>query len=133
MNLVPIQEPEKVWPLCEPLIQKVLDRTDPFEDIDDIYKDLLSRDRQLWVVERDGEIQAAILTSIHEYRGKRYGTLTHAGGKNASEWFDIVNPIGEYFKREGCLTFTIIGRKGWLKYLPDWQTDKVILEKKLHG
>lgn len=132
VELIPITDPQSVWILAKPLIQKVIDRFGG-EDIELLYKDILAGDRQLWMVLKDGEVVASVLTMIQEYHGKRTGTLTHAGGQGADEWFHIVNPIGDYFKAEGCETFQIIGRKGWLKYLPEFKTDRIIMEKKING
>lgn len=132
IELVPIQEPWKVWDIAKPQIQKVLDKAEQ-DDIGLIYQELINGDRQLWMVLKDGEVKASVLTMIQEYHGKRFGYLTHAGGENAAEWFHIVNPIGDYFKAEGCTSFRIVGRKGWLKYLPEFRTEKVIMEKSLDG
>lgn len=132
IELVPIKEPEKVWLLAKPFIEKVIERN-TIENIDTIYSDLLENHRQLWMVLKDGEVVASVLTMINEYHGKRYGVLTHAGGREAKDWFHIVNPLGDYFKSEGCHFFQIIGRKGWLRYLPEFETDKIIMEKSLNG
>lgn len=132
VDLVPIS-PEDApfyWVLAKDNIQSVIDRFE-YEDIEDLYDDVLNAHRQLWLVFKDGEVVASVLTAIKEYHGKRYGVLTHAGGRGAEEWARIVNPIGEYFKSEGCQTFQIVGRRGWMKYLPDFKSEKVILEKKL--
>lgn len=132
ISFVPIQRPADVWPLVKEMIEPSLDEED-FETIEHIYDDLLNAHRQLWVVLSGGDILAAVLTTIQEYHGKRYGMITHAGGRNASDWFHIVNPIGEYFKKEGCVSFQIIGRKGWARYLKDFKANKIILEKTLDG
>lgn len=131
IELVPIKEPEKIWGLVKDNIEKVLLRFPDDGILEDIYKDLLSRDRQLWVVLKNGEVVASVLTLINEYHGKRYGVLTHAGGQGAEEWFHIVNPIGEFFKSEGCHKFIIHGRKGWAKFLTDFRSDKIIFERSL--
>lgn len=131
IELFPIQDPSKVWDIAKVHIEKVLERFPDDGDIDEIYKDLLSHDRQLWMVLKSGEVVASVLTMINEYHGKRYGVLTHAGGHGAEDWFHIVNPIGDYFKSEGCHKFIIHGRKGWAKFLTDFRSDKIIFERSL--
>jgi len=131
IELVPIKEPLKVWDLAKKHITLCLDRFKDDGNLEDIFKDLLSGDRQLWMVLKNGEAVASVLTMINEYHGKRYGVLTHAGGHDAQDWFHIVNPIGEYFKAEGCHKFIIHGRKGWAKFLTDFRSDKVIYERSL--
>lgn len=131
MILVPITDVSAVWELAKGNIEKVIDKFEDLESIEDIYADLLIGDRQLWMVLKDGDVVASVITMINEYRGKRWGILTHAGGHDAQDWFHIVNPIGEYFKAEGCQKFIIQGRKGWSKFLKDFRSDNVIYEKAL--
>lgn len=131
IDLVPVRDVEKFWPYARRNIEKVLARVDDDLTIEEIYDDLIARKRQLWMVFKKGEVVASVLTQIKEYRGKRVGILTHAGGHDAKDWFHIVNPIGEYFKAEGCQKFKIYGRQGWKKYLPEWRTDFLVYEKVL--
>lgn len=131
VDLVPILDIETFWPHADKNIAKVIHRMDDDVSIQEVYEDLINRKRQLWLVFKKGEVVASVLTLIKEYRGKRVGVLTHAGGVGARDWFHIVNPIGAYFKAEGCEKFKIYGRRGWKKYLPDWRTDIYVYERSL--
>lgn len=131
IDLVPILDIKTFWPIAKPHIEAVINRVDDETDIDEIYDELIAQKRQLWMVFKKGEVVASVLTRITICNGKRVGYLTHAGGQGANEWFDIVNPIGEFFKAEECEKFRIFGRKGWKKYLPDWRNDLIMFERKL--
>lgn len=131
IDLVPVLDVEKFWPFAKKNIERVIIRMDDDVTLDEIYEDLLDRKRQLWMVFKKGEVVASVLTQIKEYNGKRVGILTHAGGHAAKDWCHIVNPIGEYFKAEGCKKFKIYGRMGWKRFLPEWRTDIIVLEREL--
>ena len=124
---------EKVWPDVEPFVQRVLDRMDKDTTTEMIKADLLSQDRQLWIVRNNGEIQAVILTMITDYRGNKVGSITHAAGDDFRAWESSVDPIANFFKVMGCVTMAVIGRRGWKKYLEgrDFQEISTNFERKL--
>ncbi len=95
-------------------ISLALSNTDGETELTDIIKDIKNNDRQLWVVKRDNDYIAAIVTMIYTTQsGLKVGEITLAGGSEHDSWDHFPDGVGEWFKLHGCKYIDIIGRKGW--------------------
>jgi hypothetical protein len=46
-------------------------------------------------------------------------------------WLDLIGPIEDFARAEGCSLMRIIGRAGWARVLPAYRLKNVVLEKEI--
>lgn len=92
----------------------------------ELWADIAAKDRQLWVLERGNEVQAAILTSVTPDRHYTC-EVTHAAGQNRTEWQHLWPAIEHWAREIGCKRIRATARPGWERILPLKKTH-VILE-----
>jgi len=111
------------WPKVAPLIDKALDFGNArFEwTIEGIYETLLNQEKSLWVIFKDEEVIAAVITSMtyHNYTGNKSVSIDFAGGSDFKSWSMFTNYIEPIYKQLGCGMITIAGRLGWLRLHTD--------------
>lgn len=94
-------------------------------ELTDILKALLDRDMQLWIDE-----STAAVTTIIRYPRKTTCLILAAGGD-----LDVLRrdlPLVEAWAKEnGCDAMEVMGRKGWLRALPDYEQAQVHVRKDL--
>ncbi len=54
-----------VWPIVGPMLDTVIHRFDPGFTSDGILRSIESKDHQLWVIRKESEILAVIVTEIN--------------------------------------------------------------------
>lgn len=105
-----------VWPIVGPMIDKVIDRFDPGFTSDGILRSIERKDHQLWVIRKESEILAVIVTEINNYPEYRVLHAPYIAGNGMNEWFDSAFDVLESFaKHHGCKYLTGCGRRGWVK------------------
>lgn len=103
-----------IWPDCAPLIGRALKYTHNEHSLETIYESLLSENRALWVVGKNGELIAAVTTRIDIYPNSvKIGVIDFAGGRDFASWSMFTDYVEPYFKAQGCHYLEIAGRKGW--------------------
>lgn len=118
---------KEVWETVAPLIRASMKGA--LFGFDQVEQELFSDRAQLWIV-WDGEaILCAGITQL--YKKKRVCLLTACGGRDRGEWLHLAPGIEEFARAEGCTKMMVVGRKGWLRELKDYQLTQVILEKEL--
>ena len=99
--------------------------------LQDVYEELQGGSWQLWLM-MDDRIYGVLLTTIIDYPLSRELTLKGIAGDRMSEWIKFISTIENYARINGCSkVVTAAARKGWSVFLPDYTSDKVVLEKKL--
>lgn len=100
-------------------------------DPDDLWADVDSKFRQLWVVEDDGAVKAAVLTSVCD---DNYQTcdVTHAAGEDRAAWQHLWDNLEVWATEIGCQRIRAFARSGWERILPLKRTH-VVLERFLDG
>lgn len=96
---------------------------------DELWDDIESKQRQLWVVDDGEEIKAAVLTSISSDRLKTF-EVTHAAGRDRETWQHFLGALGGWARGIGCKRIRVTARPGWERILPLKKTH-VILEGRL--
>lgn len=121
-----------IWGQVEGFIQGALDTSPSGITTDRILQDIENTDRQLWII-RDREIKAAFVTHINEFYGEAVGTIAFAGGSDAVDWIEIVDPVADWLKSQGVKRMTIVGRKGWERLLKPYgfEFEEQIIGKRL--
>ena len=112
-----------IWPFVRGHICRGLERSDwnPTEVLEGLVKSEL----QLWTSEREGFIEAALVTAMAE----DYCLLLCVGGGNLGHWKDHLQVIERWAKDHGVNGVRIYGRRAWLRALPGFREKWVVMEK----
>lgn len=101
-------------------------------EVRDVTERLEDGRMQLWVATEGDRVVAAVVSSVEDYPRKRALELHFCGGDSVDEWLPQIMELLERFGRaQGCDLVTIVGRRGWAKKLPDYETTDAILSKGL--
>jgi hypothetical protein len=110
------------------MVEKAYDKADlgKFEEVEEL---VFKGHALLWIVWREPEIIACVVTQIRESKKSKACYLYAAGGKLGHLWFHMMSSIEKYARDEGCNKIRATGRKGWTRVLPDFRVKLVIFEK----
>lgn len=112
---------ERVWHDAEPQLRRACDRTGE-RTTRDVLAQLMDGNAQLW---HCGDGWA--VTQIDNYPLKRVCTLTLFGGKfdfqHAAEMRGVLERWARHYLAD---EIRIVGRRGWLKLLPDFHETTVL-------
>lgn len=99
-------------------LQQAIDRTPACaETIESVIQGIEQKADDLYLIEEDGEIYAAMLSCIEDNpKGGQYFNVVLLGGKKMKRW----SPFLSEFFLELAKDYTVIcvGRKGWYKIFP---------------
>jgi hypothetical protein len=99
-----------VWAEVHPFIGTALERGSIYNRTQ-IFDGLIDSTMQLWTSQRDGEIEACLVTKIEE----DYCLLLACAGENMQEWGKYFTILEDWAKSNGCKSLRIHGRVGWAK------------------
>lgn len=130
IEIVPTSAVETVWDSVKNLITKTND--DVLND-NDIKGYLLNGDYTLWVAidEQTKKVVAAMTTEFAYYPRDKVCRVVTLAGERMREWIGNLDMVEDWAKKQGCNYLDMYGRRGWIKVLPDWKEDSVLLRKKL--
>ena len=103
-----------VWEEVKGHVQRALDRGSNYT-IHDIRVGLCTGKMQLWCSMNEGEIEAALVTTIQNKGHLRWCLLLAAGGSNVDEWVQWLPIVEDWARKNGCDEMRIYGRHGWAK------------------
>jgi len=112
----PAEDIPTVWGLVSGHVQKALDRGSDYT-AQQIYEGLCDRQMVLWTSQKDGYIEAALVTAIYEENGVKSCSLIAAGGENLDSWVDWLGHVEQYAREHGAEELRIYGRYAWLRKL----------------
>lgn len=120
-----------IWPAIKPLLKAAIDRTriSAWQPIAD---DILSGKSLVWLCRDGGKILCAGATSLKLTDFGLVCVVVACGGSDMDRWVHLLDRVELYAKAEGCARMRIFGRRGWLRILPDYRMQAVILDKELH-
>lgn len=127
------------WPEVAPLIEKSLEYGMARYEwtIDGILDVLYKGEKSLWVVFKNGNIIAAVITSMthYTYTDKYAASIDFAGGSDFSSWSMFTDYIEPVYKALNCDIITIAGRLGWLRLHTDkgYKSIYHVIGKSLNG
>ena len=108
------------------LIQNALEYADNSHTPEDVWSAIEKKRAQLWPLPN-----SVIVTEIISYPAGRTVRLWLAAG-NMDELLEAEPFIAKWGKQNyGCKKVEIIGRKGWIKKLKDYQHKAVLLSKEI--
>ena len=119
-----------VWPHVAPLIAHAIVRGG-FAAQGDLVVDLRAGRALLWLAWDGDKILAAAVTALACDDGVRLCTVVACGGREFARFGSLLAGLEAYARAEGCARMRICGRKGWLRRLPGYALQRVIIEKRL--
>lgn len=129
---VPPDKIPALWNTVSPFIYSAMANGD-FGSFNELESKLLNGDALLWISWNGEEIMSAAVTELNLMEtGGLVCTIVACGGMNMEKWLHLIDGIETFARHEGCKSTRIVGRKGWLRKLPDYRMTKVVIEKELH-
>lgn len=127
---VPPNQVDRLWPEVSHLIKRAMERGDlgTFESVE---HDVLEGKALLWLAWIWPNIAGTVVTKISRSEKSKVCTIIACGGEDVMEWLFLLEDIENYARAEGCDVVRIFGRKGWMRWLPEYRAPKVILERRL--
>lgn len=117
------------WPRVASLIRQALEGEGSYAEAD-VALFCISGSSWLWLVECEGEVTAICVTEIVNFPRQRKCMLRYlAGSMKAIE--PHIPAIEDYARREGCAVMEAYARKGFVRRMPDWTQEYVIMRKEL--
>lgn len=111
---------------AEPFIRAACQRGPGDLNADELFAKCATGDHQLWLSTENGQTVAACITALFIESDGLVCEFIAAGGKGV---LDHIDDVSAWAKTKGCRAVRLIGRRGWLRKLPDFPLKGVILEK----
>ena len=151
---IPLEHVHLVWPCVAGLIEAAMRRGD-LSSFASVATAVMAGRAQLWVAvarhqgveerpssramdgrtrpdaDRDHEIVAAAVTELQQTERRKFCIIVACGGDQMTRWLDLLAPIEDWARSEGCDAMRIMGRRGWSRVLPAYRLTRVVLEKEL--
>lgn len=121
-----------IWNAIEKIIEPACQRTRGRLETHHILQNLLEKTMQLWIsIGYDKKIEAAAVTEIVIYPGKRTCRIVLVAGKNFPRWAGSIVTIEKWAKKNRCSAVEMIARKGWTRILPGYDKTHIYLEREI--
>jgi hypothetical protein len=120
----------EIWPHVRPLLKAAIDRTG-LSLFGDLERDVRSGHALVWLAwnAETKTIEAAVATALQPTEAGLVCLVMACGGSDMKRWLSLLKPIEQYARAEGCKRSRIVGRKGWLRALPDYQEKYAVMDK----
>lgn len=132
MRVVPVQPNEtEAWKQRLSWHFNEFDANGLFEP-GELWGDVETMQRQLWVVEDNGDVKAAVLTRVSTDTQKTCD-VTHAAGYDRASWQHLWPYLEAWARGIGCKRISAMARPGWERVLKNYGLEKthVLLERSL--
>ncbi len=129
--LVPPDMVSTVWEYILPHIEAAAVHSEGELEPIDFYDDLVSGDMQLWLVLKETEVAATLITQIIPYPRKRVLRILCLGGKKMRNWYFLFNQVENFAILNDCVAIEAWARKGFERVLTDWKSSYQVLTKEL--
>lgn len=116
---------EQFWPHFKHWIEDAIHRIGltPFDYVE---REVLAGRMLLWLAYDGAKVQAAATTELND------GVCTIvAGGGGLDAMLSCIPMIESFARDEKCRSTRIIGRRGWMRVLPEYKAKAAILERPL--
>lgn len=122
------------WSRLQPLLEKVLALEAVDNRLEDVYQFLLSGKMQAW----HGEWKLVVVTEVIPYGAdaqrptKLVCNVTFCAGEDVDSYLEEgLAQIEACARSLGCTEVRIVGRRGWIRKLQDYDAVSVTLRKRL--
>jgi hypothetical protein len=122
---------EQLWLHAKPHIERFSSETMLISP-DDMYRDISTGDKQLWMTEAEGIVNAVVITQIYPtQKGSICCVWAACGNSGIESLVKVLGEIEKWARSIDCVALEIRGRKGWSRVLPQFKQTGVLLEKDL--
>jgi hypothetical protein len=146
---IPPDRVAEIWPHVCGLIRAAAVKCRDLSSYQPVESSVLAGRALLWLVvgREDGDdagvkVHAAVVTKLQQNERRKVCVIAACGGAIAHEdgrerpvgmrrWLDLIGPIEDFARAEGCSAMRIIGREGWARVLPAYRLKNVVLEKEI--
>lgn len=129
---LPRQAFGKTWPVIEPLVGSVIERSGGRVSIETLMNAVSDGSQHVWAVWDGHEIRALVGAEVGTVpTGLKICTINFATGRDSHEWLHLLDEIEEWARSIGCGKIEMWARKGWQRKLPDYRMTHVLLERDL--
>lgn len=132
MNIgtVPPARARDFWPHISQHIEAALDYG--WNTPEEVLALIENAQAQCWFAFDGDKVWGVWVTRIEQSSRGRFCLVWLAGGEKSNQWIPLVTEHTEKWAREqGCENMQIVGRKGWVKKMPDYKWTAVVLRKEL--
>lgn len=127
---IPADEIDVVWPMIEPLVGMILERTHG-HSLDSVHASLRDGHWQLFVT-WPGLETICITHQIDRPTEKVMALFGKASLKMSPDWRDHLDALQNWSRSIGCTAVEIwAAREGWARLLPDYEQAAILLRKDL--
>ena len=131
VSYVPPQNAIAIWEQVEPLLLKGIMYDDNSYSGKNLLDAILKKEMQLWISWKD-KVESAVLTQIIEYPQFKVCRWFLAGGSNLHSWLDdLTRQVETWAVANNIKRIELVGRKGWLKKLKDYEAKHIVMTKEL--
>jgi len=117
-------------PYIAPFIERALEYDDGRYTLDHVLEQAKAQQWQIWTT-GDNQIRAVVATQIRQYPKETRCRIVLAGGTDMALWLEHMSVIERWAESHGCSAIELVGRKGWMKALPEFTQTGVELRKRL--
>lgn len=127
---VPPEAVADLWNAVRPMIERAYAETDEFCPTD-MLDGLKAGKLLLWVSAPSGTILAVLVTALLPKPSGLACKLVACGGTGMKIWLNGHTQIEAYARAEGCAKLLAEARPGWIRKLPGYTINGMVLEKRL--
>ena len=124
------QQLSSVFKQLKPHIELALTKA-PEYTLESVLEDVLRGQSLLWYAHEEDTVYGIVTTQIKQYPQIKVIVGHLVGGTDINKWVHLMSTIEDYAKEQGCTDVELQARKGWLKVMPEYTAERLILTKKL--
>lgn len=113
------------WVRCAPFISAAINRSSSTHDMGDVLEAIQTHAAQFWP-----GANCAGVTEVVSYPRRKVIRLWLAGG-DMEELQTLHNEAIEWGREQGCDWSEVVGRRGWLKALADYEEIATVIGKRI--
>ena len=116
--------------MVEHYLRKALTKA-PEYSLSAVLKSIYDGMSVLWLIKEGEDVIGAFTVKVYEYPTSKILMLHLLGGDKIEEWLHLLSEVEDYGRDLGCDLVEMHGRYAWKKLLPDYTSDRIILNKVL--
>tara|TARA_R110002153_G_C13317480_1_gene496810 strand:- start:2388 stop:2804 length:417 start_codon:yes stop_codon:yes gene_type:complete len=116
--------------VVEHYLRKALTKA-PEYSLREVLKSIYDGLSVLWLIREGDVVIGAFTVKVYDYPNTRILMLHLLGGDKIEEWLHLLSKVEDYGRDLGCDMVEMHGRYAWKKLLPDYKSDRIILNKVL--
>jgi hypothetical protein len=131
---IPTDKIDQVWPMAAPHLERAIRYSAGESELSDV-QELCSVGRfHLWLgwdADNKEPIGAGVTEIVDFPRMRICFLVLWASDAPREEWIESLQTVEKWAREQGCSKTRLLGRKGWLKILPEYRPQYYLLERTL--